>query len=81
MPRTIVYVVQFFTLAGERLTGEPPLSFTSPEEAEAAWSRVSPTKAGGVVASMVGDPWTGEWDEAELMFRSGRLPPGMIEGE
>jgi hypothetical protein len=81
VPHTTVYIVQFFTLEGETLIGEPPLSFTSADEAEAVCSRVAPTKAGGVVASMVGDPWTGEWEEAELMLRSGRLPPGMIEGE
>jgi hypothetical protein len=79
MARLTLYVAQFFTMEGGRLTGEVPLSFTSPAEAEAVWSRIAPTKAGGVLASMVGDPWIDQWDDAELMFRSGQLPPGMVE--
>ncbi len=70
-----LFIVQTFAPAAEgRLTEGRPRSFASAELAIAAARKLAGGDYAGVVATSRSlDPETGEYGDAEILFRSGRI--------
>ncbi|TNC08432.1 hypothetical protein FF100_29265 [Methylobacterium terricola] len=72
--RHTYYVVQSFSLADGGYVMDEPIEARSEEEALAVARRLAPTKVVTLAFSRAGDPETGEFDDAVLIFSNGELP-------
>ncbi|AWB23256.1 hypothetical protein DA075_22080 [Methylobacterium currus] len=72
--RHTYYVVQSFSLADGGYVMDKPIEARSEEAALAAARRLAVTKAVTLAFSRAGDPATGEFDGAVLIFSNGELP-------
>lgn len=71
------YVVQSFSLDRKRrLQADPPVQVASEGQAKRMAARLaqSASKVGVVAFSRTGDPKTGDWDDAILIYRDGGVP-------
>jgi hypothetical protein len=74
---TTMYFVQGFRSKGRKLDPDPPQPVRSPEAAIAAAERMGPTRAGVWAYSANIDQETDTYDEPQVLFRTGSLPPGL----
>ena len=75
---TTMYFVQGFRAKGRKLDADPPQPARTPEAAIAAAERMGPTRAGVWAYSAHIDQETDTYDEPQLLFRTGTLPPGLL---
>ncbi|CAN7648890.1 hypothetical protein ASC89_20850 [Devosia sp. Root413D1] len=75
---TTMYFVQGFRAKGRKLDPDMPQPARSPEAAIAAAERMGPTRAGVWAYSANIDQETDTYDEPQLLFRTGTLPPGLL---
>jgi hypothetical protein len=76
---TTMYFVQGFRLKGRKLEPDLPQPAKSPEAAIAAGERMGPSRAGVWAYSANIDQETDTYDEPQVLFRTGTLPPGLGE--
>lgn len=72
--RHTYYVVQSFSLADGGYVMDEPIEARSEEAALAVAQRLAGTKAVTLAFSRSGDPETGEFEDAVLIFSDGELP-------
>lgn len=75
---TTMYFVQGFRAKGRKLDPDLPQPAKSPEAAIAAAERMGPTRAGVWAYSANIDQETDTYDEPQLLYRTGTLPPGLL---
>lgn len=74
------YVVQSFSVDRKRrLQADPPVLVASEGQAERMAKRLALCKVGVVAFSRKGDPKTGDWEDAVLIYREGGVPEEMAE--
>ncbi len=76
---TTMYFVQGFRLKGRKLEPDLPQPAKTSEAAIAAAERMSPSRAGVWAYSANIDQETDTYDEPQVLFRTGTLPPGLGE--
>jgi hypothetical protein len=75
MPLVTTFIVQAFVQRGRKLVAEPPMSFTSEDDALARAGRLPERKDGVAVWSQTGDPDMDVWDdEPRVLYTAGRVP-------
>lgn len=66
------YVVQTYFVNSKRtIQADPPRQVSSGEEAIRVATKLSETKFGVIAFSRSGDPTSGEWDDAEILYEFG----------
>jgi hypothetical protein len=69
------YVVQTYRNAGRNgISADDPMPASDRDHANRLFERYRPLRAGVVAFYRTGDPSTGEWDDATIIARHGRLP-------
>jgi hypothetical protein len=76
---TTMYFVQGFRLKGRKLEPDLPQPAKTPEAAIAAGERMGPSRTGVWAYSANIDQETDTYDEPQVLFRTGTLPPGLGE--
>ena len=75
-----MYLVQSFQQKGRKLEAAgTPQTAKSPEAAIAMAERLAPSRAGVIAYSQEVDIETDSYDEPRVLFRTGTLPPGLME--
>ena len=75
-----MYLVQSFQQKGRKLEAAgPPQTAKTPEAAIATAERLAPTRAGVIAYSQEVDVETDTYDEPKVLFKTGTLPPGLME--
>lgn len=73
--RLTYYVVQTYRPAGRNgISADDPMPATDRDHAIRLFERYKPTRAGVVAFYRSGSPDTGDWDDAIILARHGRLP-------
>ncbi|HEV7317696.1 MAG TPA: hypothetical protein VGO04_03685 [Ensifer sp.] len=74
------FVVQSFTLGSRgAYIADDPVPATGAEHARRLAERLAASKVGVIAFSRSGDPATGEFEDATVLFMSGDLPTDMQE--
>lgn len=74
------YVVQSFQQGDKGfLIPEEPRELKGPEQARVWAQRLAETRPAVVAFSRTGDPSTGDWSDAEIIFQAGALPDELFE--
>lgn len=73
------YIVQSFQLRGRKLTPDQPKPTKTADAAIAFAERIAGGKAGVIAFSQEVDIETDTYDEPQVLFRIGTLPPGLLE--
>ena len=82
MAMETLYIVQCFVAGrGKVLKAEPQVGCKDAREALRRAERLAPLRVGVVAFSISADTETGDYDEPEILFRSGELPPPFSEDE
>jgi hypothetical protein len=69
------YVVQTYRAAGRNgISADDPIPATDRDHANRLFERYKPIRAGVVAFYRTGRPDTGDWDDAIILARHGRLP-------
>ncbi len=76
---TTMYFVQGFRQKGRKLEPDQPQPLRTPEAAVAAAERIAPSRAGVWAYSANVDAETDTYDEPQVLFRTGTLPPGVAD--
>lgn len=76
---TTMYFAQGFRLKGKTLQPDQPQSAKSPEAAIANAERMAPSRAGAWAYAANVDVETDTYDEPQVLFKTGTLPPGLGE--
>lgn len=74
-----MYLVQAFTLKGNKLVADAVRPCKTETSAMATAERLVESRAGVVAFSQEVDIETDTYDEPQVLFRTGRLPPGLFE--
>ena len=74
-----IYSVQTFVLKGGKLAPDAVKPFRSEESALATAERLAASKAGVVAFSQEVDVGTDTYDDPKVLFKAGKLPPGLFE--
>lgn len=77
------YVVQTYRAAGRSgISADDPMPANDRDHANRLFERYRPLRAGVVAFYRTGNPATGDWDDATIIARHGKLPAdvdGMID--
>jgi hypothetical protein len=76
---TTAYLVQAFTAKGSKLVADQSKPCKTEASAIATAERLEASKAGVVAFSQEVDVETDTYDEPKVLFKAGRLPPGLFE--
>lgn len=76
---TTAYLVQAFVAKGSKLVAEQPKPCKTEASAIATAERLQASRAGVVAFSQEVDLETDTYDEPAVLFKAGRLPPGLFE--
>jgi hypothetical protein len=76
---TTTYVVQGFQRKGNKLVGDQPKPAKTAQAAVDLAGRLLGGRAGVIAFSQEVDIETDTYDEPRVLFRSGDLPPGLLE--
>ena len=71
MSRSTFFMVQFFTWRERQLTADPPIVFTTEDQAIWRADRDRKTRAGVLVTAITGDPDAGAWEKPEILLAAG----------
>lgn len=74
-----MYFVQGFRQKGRKLEPDQPQQTKTAEAAIATAERIAPSRAGVWAYSANVDVEADTYDEPQLLFRAGDLPPGLID--
>jgi hypothetical protein len=74
-----LYFVQGFRQKGRKLEPDQPQVVRSTEAAIAAAERIAPSRAGVWAYSANVDVETDTYDEPQVLFKTGTLPPGLAD--
>lgn len=81
--RLTYYVVQTYRTAGRNgISADDPIPANDRDHANRLFERYRPVRAGVVAFYRTGDPATGEYDDATIIARHGKLPAevdGMVD--
>ncbi|SER36389.1 Protein of unknown function [Faunimonas pinastri] len=80
MSETTLFISQTFRREGGRLVADPQKTHPTAEAAIATAERLGARKAGAVALGLTGSMEGESWDEPEVLFRTGDLPPE-LDGE
>jgi hypothetical protein len=73
------YLVQTFVAKGSKLVADPVYPCRTAEAALITAERLKSSKAGVVAFSQEVDAETDIRDEPKVLYKAGRLPPGLFE--
>lgn len=73
----LMYFVQGFRQKGRKLEPDQPTAAKSPEAAIAAAERLAPSRTGIWAYSANIDVETDTYDDPQVLFKAGTLPPGV----
>lgn len=69
------YVVQTYRVAGRNgISADDPMPANDRDHANRLFERYKPLRAGVVAFYRTGSPATGDWDDATIIARHGKLP-------
>lgn len=74
-----MYYVQGFRLKGRKLEPDLPQQQKTAESAIATAERIAPSRAGVWAYSAAVDVEADTYDEPNVLFKSGTLPPGVAD--
>jgi hypothetical protein len=74
-----LYFVQGFRQKGRKLEPDQPQQVKSPEAAIATAERIAPSRAGVWAYSANVDVEADTYDDPQVLFRGGELPPGVAD--
>ncbi|RXT52931.1 hypothetical protein B6S44_19520 [Bosea sp. Tri-44] len=69
------YVVQTYQMAGRNgISADDPMPARDRDHAQRLFERYTSSRAGVVAFYRTGNPTTGDWDDATIIARHGKLP-------